>query len=349
MCSLSRLWALALSAGLLGSAAPLVSVCHAQTTTYHVVQTTRIGGDGGWDYVVIDPSQHRLFLSRSTHVMVFDTDRNSVIGDIPNTSGVHGVALAPELNRGFVSDGRDSSVTMFDYHTLATTGVIHGTGANPDAILYDPATQRVFTFNGRSGDATVIDAKAGTIVGTVPLGGKPEAANVDGHGRIFVNIEDKGEVVAFDARTLAVQSRWPVAGCEEPTGQGIDRAHTLLFLACSGSHVMAVVNYTTGAVVTTLPTGAGADGAAFDPGTQLAFTSNGEGTLTVVHEDSPTAFTVRGNVPTQRGARTMSLDAQSHRVYTVSAEFGQAPAAAPGERRRPPMVPGSFTVIVLAP
>ncbi|HET7585019.1 MAG TPA: hypothetical protein VFK13_08930 [Gemmatimonadaceae bacterium] len=335
---------------MLSAALVVASAAAAQSTSYHVAKRVTIGGEGGWDYVVIDAPRHRLFVSRGTHVMVVDTDRDSVIADIANTPGVHGVALAPELGRGFTSNGRDSSVTIFDYATLATIGVVHGTGANPDAILYDPTTRRVFTFNGRSGDATAIDAASGAIVGTVPLGGKPEAASHDGHGRIFVNIEDTGEVVAFDARTLAVQARWPVHGCEEPTGQGIDRAHALLFLGCGGSRTMAVVNYRTGAVVATLPIGAGVDGAAFDPGTGLAFTSNGAGTLTVVHEDSPTRFTVLGNVPTQRGARTMSLDEGSHRVYTVTAEFGPPPAASAGApSRRPPMVPGSFTVLELDP
>ena len=333
------------SAALVALAAGVASA----QTSYHVAKKINVGGEGGWDYLVADTTAHRLFLSRGTHVMVLDTDRDSVIGDIPNTLGVHGIALAPALGKGFTSNGRDSSVTVFDYKTLATIGNIKIPGANPDAILYEATTRRVFTFNGRSQDATAIDAVTGAVVGTIPLGGKPEAANYDGKGNVFVNIEDKdGKVVAFDARTLAVRNTWPIAGCEEPTGQGIDRAHTLLFLAC-GNNAMAVVNYGNGAVVTTIPIGPGTDGAAFDAARGLAFSTNGgDGTVTVIHMDAPNTYTVLGNVPSQRGARTIALDERTHKLYTVSAEFGPAPPATTEQPRpRRPMIPGTFTVFVL--
>lgn len=317
-------------------------------STYHVVKRLRVGGEGGWDYLTADTVRHRLFVSRGTHVMVIDTDRDSVVGDIANTAGVHGVALAPELGRGFTSNGRDSSVTIFDYATLAPIGVVKIPGRNPDAIRYDAATRRVFTFNGGSGTATAIDAASGRVVGTIELGGKPEEASFDGRGRVFVNLEDKGEVAVFDARTLVVQAHWPVRGCEEPTGQAIDAAHDRLYLAC-GNGVMAVVNARDGSLVTTAPIGAGVDGNGFDAATGLVFSSNGgDGTVTVLHADSPDKLSVVATVPTQRGARTMTVDPRTHRVYTVSAEFGPMPAAQPGEaRRRPPLVPGSFTILVL--
>jgi YVTN family beta-propeller protein len=278
--------------------------------------------------------------------MVIDLGRDTVIGDIPNTLGIHGVALAPELNRGFTSNGRDSSVTIFDYKTLAPIAVVKIPGRNPDAILYDPATRRVFTFNGGSSDATAIDATNGTVIGTVALGGKPETAVVDG-GKVYANIEDKSEIAVFDPRTLAVQARWPLAPCEEPSGLAIDRVHQRLFAGC-GNKTMAVVDMRTGKVVASPTVGSGVDAAGFDPATQLAFTSNGEGTITVVHEDAPDKYTVVETVQTQRGARTMAVNPKTHRLYTVTAEFGPTPAAtADRPRPRPPMIPGSFVVLEL--
>ena len=313
---------------------------------YHVVHRINAGGEGGWDYVTVDPEGNRLFLSRGTHAMVIDLGRDSVVGDIPNTAGIHGVALAPELNRGFTSNGRDSSVTIFDYKTLAPIGVVKIPGRNPDAILYDPGTKRVFTFNGGTSNATAIDATNGTVVGTVDLGGKPETAVSDG-GKVYANIEDKSEIAVFDPKTLAVLARWPLAPCEEPSGLAIDRVHQRLFAGC-GNKTMAVVDMRTGKVVATPAVGSGVDAAGFDPGTQLAFTSNGEGTITVVHEDTPDKYTVVETVPTQRGARTMDVNPKTHRLYTVTAEFGPAPApTADRPRPRPPMIPGTFVVLEL--
>jgi DNA-binding beta-propeller fold protein YncE len=336
----------------LGAAAAMTlaasSVVHPQAATpgYHVVHRIKVGGEGGWDYVTVDPEGNRLFLSRGTHAMVIDLGRDSVVGDIPNTAGIHGVALAPELNRGFTSNGRDSSVTIFDYKTLAPIAVVKIPGRNPDAILYDPATKRVFTFNGGTSNATAIDATKGTVLGTVDLGGKPETAVSDG-GKVYANIEDKSEIAVFDPKTLAVLARWPLAPCEEPSGLAIDRVHQRLFAGC-GNKTMAVVDMRTGKVVASPAVGVGVDAAGFDPGTQLAFTSNGEGTITVVHEDTPDKYTAVETVPTQRGARTMAVNPRTHRLYTVTAEFGPAPApTADRPRPRPPMIPGTFVVLEL--
>ena len=313
---------------------------------YHVVKKIPAGGEGGWDYVTVDPDGNRLFLSRSTHAMVIDLGRGTVIGDIPNTPGIHGVALAPELNRGFTSNGRDSSVTIFDYKTLAPIAVVKIPARNPDAILYDPATKRVFTFNGGTSNATAIDAATGTVLGTVDLGGRPEAGVADG-GRVYVNLEDKSQIAVFDPKTLTVLAKWPLAPCEEPSGLAIDRVHQRLFSGC-GNKTMAIVDMKTGKVVASPAVGDGVDGAGFDPGTQSAFTSNGEGTITVVHEDTPDKYTVLGTVPTQRGARTMDVNQKTHRLYTVTADFGPAPApTADRPRPRPPMIPGSFVVLEL--
>lgn len=321
---------------------------HAQAATpgYHVIHRINTGGEGGWDYVTADPDGNRLFLSRGTHAMVIDLGRDLVVGDIPNTAGIHGVALAPELNRGFTSNGRDSSVTIFDYKTLAPIGVVKIPGRNPDAILYDPGTKRVFTFNGGTSNATAIDATNGTVVGTVDLGGRPETAVSDG-GKVYANIEDKSEIAVFDAKTLAVLARWPLAPCEEPSGLAIDHVHQRLFAGC-GNKTMAVVDMRTGKVIASPAVGDGVDAAGFDPGTQLAFTSNGEGTITVVHEDTPDKYTVVETVPTQRGARTMAVNPKTHRLYTVTAEFGPTPApTADRPRPRPPMIPGTFVVLEL--
>jgi DNA-binding beta-propeller fold protein YncE len=315
---------------------------------YRVLHRTVTGGDGGWDYLTVDAPGRRVFISRGTHVMVVDLRGDSLAGDIPSTPGVHGIALAPELGKGFTSNGRDSSVTLFDLRTLATTGSLKVTGRNPDAILYDPSTRRVFTFNGGSSNATAIDAARGTVAGTVALAGKPEAAVLDGAGHVWVNIEDRSEIEEFDARTLRSLGHWALAGCEEPSGLAIDRARGRLFSVCS-NRTMAVTNMATHRVVATVPIGGGADGAAFDPSTGMAFSSNGaDGTLTVVHEDSPDRYTVAQTLATQRGARTIALDPSMHRVYTVAAELGAAPpASADNPRPRRPVVPGTFTLLTI--
>jgi DNA-binding beta-propeller fold protein YncE len=328
-------------------ALPLAIPARAQTSGYHIAKRIAVGGEGGWDYLTVDAAARRLYVSHATHVVVVDLAADSVIGDIPNTPGVHGIAIAADLGRGFVSSGRDSSVTIFDLRTLAIIARVNVGGRNPDAIVYEPVTHRVFTMNGGSANATAIDASSGAVAGMVTLNGRPEFAVADGQGKIFANLEDSSAVVAFDARTLQVVSRWPLAPCEEPSGLAMDRAHRRLFSVCS-NRMMAIMDANTGRVITTLPTGSGTDGAAFDPGTGLAFSSNGEGTLTVVREETPDRFSVVDNVQTQRSARTVGLDERTHRVFLSAAEFGTAPSPTPEQLRpRPPIVPGSFAILVL--
>jgi YVTN family beta-propeller protein len=312
---------------------------------YHLLKKFVLGGEGGWDLLAFDSAANRLYISRGTHVMVVDPDSGAIVGDIPNTPRVHGIALAPEFGKGFTSNGGDATVTIFDLKTLKVLSQVK-VGQNPDAILYDPASKRIFVFNGNSNDTTAIDAKTGAVAGTLALGGKPELGVADERGKIFVNLEDKSAVVEFDSRKLAVEATWPLAPGEEPTGIAMDRKHRRLFVVC-GNKLMAVMDADNGKLVTTVPIGTGVDGAAFDSERQLAFSSNGEGTLTVVHEDSPDKFSVLENVATQRGARTLDLDQKTHRVFLVSAEFGPTPApTAERPRPRPPMIPGTFTLLV---
>jgi len=322
-------------------------VLAAGSSGYHVSKKTVLGGDGGWDYLTVDAKARRIYISRGTHVMVVDADSAAVVGDIPGTYGVHGIAIVSDMDKGFISDGRVNYVTIFDTKTLKVLGTAP-TGKNPDAIIFDPASKRVFAFNGSSKDTTAIDAKTGTVAGTIPLGGKPEFAAADEKGHVFVNIEDTSEIVQFDSNKLTVENRWKIAPGEEPSGLALDRKHRRLFSVCSNK-LMVVVNADTGAVVTTLPIGQGTDAAGFDPETGFAFSSNGEGTLTVVHEDSPDKFSVVDTVATQVRARTMALDTKTHQVFTVTAQFGPPPAAtAQQPRPRAPMVPGSFTLLALS-
>lgn len=321
-----------------------------QPAHYHLIKKVTLGGNSGWDYLALDSQARRLYISHGTHVIVLNPDTYQQEGVIPNTPGVHGVALAPELGRGFVSDGRANAVTIFDLKTLKVTGEVKTTGENPDCIVYDPASRRVFTFNGRSGNSTVIDAATGKVIGTIDLGGRPEFAVADGHGMIYNNLEDKSEELAIDTHALAIKSRWPLAPCQHPSGLAMDVEHRRLFAGCH-NEMMAVMDADTGKVLTTLPIGPGVDANRYDPGTGLAFSSNGgNGTLTVVHEVSPSQFTVIQNAATQRGARTMALDLKTHRIFLVTAQFGPRPApTAAHPHPRPSIVPGSFTLLVLAP
>lgn len=315
-------------------------------SSYHLLKKFVLGGEGGWDLLAFDSAAHRLYISRGTHVMVVDAESGAIVGDIPNTPRVHGIAIAQEFGKGFTSNGGDASVTTFDLKTLKSLGSVK-VGQNPDAIIYDPASKRIFSFNGGSKDVTAIDAKSGTVVGTLALGGKPELAVTDERGKIFVNLEDKSAVVEIDSRKLAVDATWPLAPCEEPTGIAMDRKQRRLFVACANKK-MAVMRADTGKLVTMLPIGNGPDGAAFDSERQLVFSPNGgDGTLTVLHEESPGKFSVVENIATQRGARTLELDQHNHKVFLVTAEFGPTPE--PTTERphpRPPMVPGTFTLLV---
>jgi DNA-binding beta-propeller fold protein YncE len=307
---------------------------------YKVLKTIQIGGEGGWDYLTMDPDTHRLFIARSNRVQVVDVEKGKLVGEILKTPGVHGVALAHKHKKGFISAGGESAVVIFDIETLAETGRVK-VGMRPDAIMYDPATDRVFTMNAASKDATAIDAATGTVVGTVALGGKPEFAVSDEKGMVYVNIEDKSEVVAFDAKELSVKNRWPVDPGKEPAGLAMDRAKRRLFSTCHNQK-MVVLDADSGKVVGTPEIGKGTDAAAFDPDTGLAFSSNRDGTLTVVEEKAG-EYRVAANVKTQPGAKTMTLDPKTHMIYLVTARF--KPLAA-GEKR-PGIEPDSFVVLVV--
>lgn len=316
-----------------------------QASGYHPAKKITLGGDGGWDYLTFDPHGHRVFISRGTHTMVVDAEGKK-LGDIPNTQGVHGIALAQEFNHGFTSNGRANTVTMFELDSLKTIREFSVNGQNPDAILYDPASHRVFTFNGRSRDVTAIDAKTGEVAGNIPLAGKPEVAQADGAGHIFVNIEDKNELSEIDSNSLKVMNTWPLAPCQEPSGLAFDVAHKRLFAGCD-NRMMAVVDTESGKVVTTIPIGDGVDANVFDPETGFVFASCGEGTMTVAHEDSPDKYTLVENVATQRGARTMTIDLKTHTVYLVTSGFGPPPApTTENPHPRPAQLPDSFTLLI---
>src|SRR3984893_1690 len=313
---------------------------------YHVIKTYKVGGDGGWDYLTTDSDARHIYISRGTHVMVGDADSGKSVGDIGDTQGVHGIALAPELGLGFTSNGREGTVSIFDINTLATSSKVK-VGDNPDAILYDPATKRVFTFNGRSQDSTAIDATSGKVLGTIKLDGRPEFAATDGKGFVFVNIEDKSELSEIDANKLEVKATWPLAPCKEPSGLAMDQKNRRLFSGCDNK-MMAVVNADTGKVLATPAIGDGVDATAFDGETGLAFASCGEGVLTVVREEAPDKFSVAENVPTQQGARTLALDSKTHNVYVVTAKFGPPPAAtADNPHPRRAILADSFVFLVI--
>jgi hypothetical protein len=316
---------------------------------YHVARKIPVGGEGGWDYLTVDTTGHRLYISRGNHVIVINTDNDGVAGDIPGQAGVHGIAIAQDLGRGFISNGRDSTVVIFDLKTLAALQRVNVKGRNPDAIMYEPVSKRVFAFNGSSATATAIDGTTGAVVGQVPLSGKPEFAVHDGKGRVFVNIEDRNEIMVFDSKTLAIEAHWPIAPCESPSGLAIDRMRGVLFTVC-GNKLMSIVSTENGRVKASLPIGEGVDAAAFDPATLTAFASNGEGTMTIIQGTVSGTYSVAATVPTQRGARTMALDERTHVLYTVTAEFGPAPEPTKDNPRpRGAMIPGSFVVIVLEP
>jgi DNA-binding beta-propeller fold protein YncE len=319
--------------------------CHADGP-YHFLKEITVGGEGGWDYLSIDESARRLYVSHATKVVVIDLDKDEVVGEIADTPGVHGLATAPELQRGFTSNGRESKASIVDLKTLKTLSKVD-TGENPDAILYDPGQQEVYTFNGRGQSATVFEAKTGKVVATIALPGRPEFPAVDSQaGRVYDNIEDKSEVVAIDTKTHQVTNTWAIAPGEEASGMAIDVAHHRLFLGCHNK-LMVMMDSTTGNVVGTVPIGDRVDANAFDPGTQFVFSSNGDGTVTVAHEESPDKLIVVQTLATERGARTMALDPKTHRIYLASAKYEPQPAPAPdAPRQRPKIIPGSFKVLV---
>jgi YVTN family beta-propeller protein len=288
---------------------------------YSILKKIPIAGSGSWDYLSVDEAARRLYVSHGTQVEVLDVDSLTLVGNIPNTPGLHGIAIVPELGRGFVSNGQASTVTIFDLKTLKPIADVP-TGKKPDAIIYDPATSRVFAFNGGSNSATAIDAATGKVAGTVDLAGGPEFAAADGNGYVYNNLEDESLLLKINSRELTVEQRWPTAPCASPSSMAMDRANRRLFLGCR-SKVMAVVDADSGKVVTTLPIGDHVDATAFDPETKLVFNSNGEGTITVIHQDSPDTYSVVETVKTAPKAKTMALDPKTHRLFLSTAENGQ--------------------------
>jgi DNA-binding beta-propeller fold protein YncE len=315
---------------------------------YHVIKTVPIPGDTGWDYLYVDSAARRVYISHGDHTVVMDADSYAIVGDIPDTKGVHGIAIASDLGRGFTSNGATNDVTIFDLKTLKTIGNVK-TDVNPDAILYEPVTKRVFTFNGGRRNApggknsTAINAADGTVLGTIDMGGKPEFAAADGKGGVYVNNEDTSELYHVDAQNLKVLHHWHLAPCKSPSGLAMDVKNRRLFSVCD-EKVMAVTDADTGKVVATPAICDGPDAAGFDPATGYVFASCGDGNLTVIHQDSPDKYTVVENVPTKRSARTMALDVKTHNIFLPFAEF-DAPAA--GERRGK-MKPGSFGIVVVS-
>jgi YVTN family beta-propeller protein len=315
---------------------------------YAVKQQFALGGPGGWDYLTVDSGTHRLYIARADRVLVVSTADGTLQGTIAHTEGVHGISLAPDLGKGFISNGRADSVTVFDLATLATSATIAVPGHNPDAILYDQTSQRVFTFNGRSHDISVIDPAKGSVIATIPAGGKPEFARSDGAGHIFFNIEDTAQISEIDARTAKRIGTWTLPKCEEPTGLAFDIVHKRLFSTC-GNRTLVVTDAASGRHVASVPIGEGPDAAVFDADRGLVFSSNGDdGTLTVIHEDDPDHYSVVATVATQKSARTIDLDAKTHLIYSVAAEFGPAPAATPDyPHPRPAVLDGTFKVLVI--
>jgi YVTN family beta-propeller protein len=323
---------------LLACAVSATATSAAPAPAYHLVKSVTLGGDTFWDAVTYDAANHHLFVTHGSHVVVVDSRTYETVGDIPDVTGAHQVAIAPA--KGFATSGTTNAVVVFDPKTLKVTGTI-AVGTRPDGIVYDAKTHRVFTFNAGSKDATVIDVASGTVDGTIPLGGKPEFAVADGAGHLYDNIEDTSEIVEIDAKTMEVTHRWKLAPCESPSGLAFDKAHARLFLACENA-MMAVVDAKSGAVVATVPTGKGADGAGFDPGTRNVLIPNGEGKLTVIHQDTADKYRLAGNVATQFGARTMDYDPATHRLFSATADL------TPNPGQRPPykIAPGSFRLIV---
>jgi DNA-binding beta-propeller fold protein YncE len=313
-----------------------------------LVEQWRLGGSGGWDLLAVDTERQRLFITRGDRVEVVDTRSGQVIGTIAGTNGVHGVALAPDLRRGYTSNGKANSVTLFDLETLKVIAEAPIPGVNPDVILYISSSRQLLTFNGHSNDATVLDPRTLEVLATVSLPGKPELAVDDGAGHVFVNIEsDPGQLARIDLKSLTVSATWPLPGCDGPTGLAFDAAHHRLFSACDRK-VMAVTDALDGHAVARIAIGEHPDGAGFDAVRQLVLSPNGEGTLTVTHEDTPDIFTVVQTLETQRGARTMVLDQSSSRIYLVTADYGPVPAAtAEQPHPRPPVLPDTFRVLVV--
>ncbi len=319
-----------------------------QKSDYKPASKIKVEGDGGWDYLTCDEETGYLYVSHGTIVQVVDTKAGTLKATIPDTKGVHGITLAKDLNKGFISNGRDSSVTIFDLKTFATIVKLSIPGKNPDAILYDPFSKKVLTFNGRSKNITVIDAVTNMVVSSIPLDGKPEFSVTDGKGKVFVNIEDKSTVCEINTTTLKVVNTWPIAPGEEASGLAIDLKNHRLFMVCDNK-LMVVVDADNGKVITSLPIGEGADGVAFDPGMDRAYSSNGDGTITVVQGLGGTNYKVLETIKTQKGARTIAVDTKTHHLFLPTAEYEPAPAGESNERKRPSIKKGTFCILDVAP
>ena len=314
--------------------------------TYKIADKIKVGGEGGWDYVYVDSAAQRLYASHATKAIVIDLASGKVVGEIADTQGIHGIAIAPDLGRGFTSNGRENSVTIFDSKTLKVISKVMVPGKNPDSIIYEPVSKRIFTFNGGSKDATSIDAKTGMVLATFPVDGKPEFSQVDGKGHIYVNNEDKAEIYEIDAQKNAVLKHYSIAPCEAPSGLALDNAKRRLYSVCENK-LMIISNPDTGKVLGMAPIGAGADGVAFDDG--YAYSSNGvDGNMTIVGETSPGKFEIVGTMPTQRSARTIGSDPKTHKLYLPAAELGPAPETKDGKKGRAALIPDTFSILVLA-
>lgn len=315
---------------------------------YNIVQPVHLEGDGYWDYLNADDATGMLYVSHGKMVHVVDMNSGKNIATITDVNGVHGIAIAAEFNKGFISNGTDSNVTVFNLKDYSIIEKIPVTGRNPDAIIFEPFSRTIIIWNGRSANATVIDPKTDKVIQTIKLEGKPEAAVSDGKGKVYVNIEDKSEVCMINVKSWKVEQTWSVSPGEEPSGLALDNENHRLFSATD--KLMVVLDAETGKVITTLPTGDRVDGAAFDPQLKRAYSSCGEGLLTVVQEVNKDSFKVLTNIPTQVGARTISISQKTHRIYLSTAEFGPTPGkTADNPRQRPPLKPGTFTVLVIEP
>ena len=334
--------------GLAAASAVTAGFCQAALASdYHLIEKFKIGGDGGWDYLTYDAPSDRLFITRGDRVQVVNPTSGNLLAEIMDTPGVHGVALANELGKGYTSNGRDNSITVFDLKTLKTLNKVKTVGGeNPDFIVYDGVSRRVLALNGKSHNASVIDAANDQLLTTIALTGKPEAAVADGNGRVFVNIEDRDELATIDMRKGVVTGTWSLPGCHEPAGLAIDTGHHRLFVGCH-NRALLVVDSGQGRVVATLPIGEGVDANAFDAASGLAFSSQGDGTLSIVKEESADTFSVQQTATTQHGARTMALNPNNHRVYLVSADFEETPATTGHQRPRRVMKPNSFALLVM--
>jgi DNA-binding beta-propeller fold protein YncE len=320
----------------------LLAQSSSSSSSYRIIHNYTLGGDGGWDYIVPDPPNHRLFIGRQDRVMVVDEDSGKLLGEVRGIQGAHGTAVAADSGHGFATSGKDEAVIMFDLKTFQTLGKIPA-AEDADAIIYDRAADRVFTFNGDAHSSTVIDPRAGKLITNIPLGGKPEYGASAGDGKVYANITDTSEVAEIDAKAATVSRRWPTAPCKQPVAMAIDTRDHRLFSGCR-SGVMAVSDYLAGRMVATVPIGMGVDGAGFDPASNDAFASNADGTLTIIHQDSPDQYHVTQTLQTAPAARNMGLDPTNHRVFLVSAKFGPAPA---NGRGRGAVLPGSFTLMVV--